>query len=386
MSPPGWIKDRTAIVGIGQTEFGKALPQSEEALAVAAIKAALDDAGIAPEEVDGLCSYTMQATEEEEIARNLGCGDIAFFARTPAGGGGGAATVGLAAMAVATGQADVAVAWRSRKRSAKVSRPWAQAGQRVGGRTMWTTPNGLIRPADEIAMLARRHMHEYGTTREHLANIALTFRAHANRNPDAVMYAKTLTREEYFKARMISEPLCLYDCCVETDGALAVVMVSSDRARDSRHTPAFIHSFAQGISAGSVMMSSYFSDDPLRTQAWACADGLWRRSDIKPEDIQVAQIYDAFTPEILLSLEAYGFCARGESGPLTEDGGITLGGRLPLNTAGGSLSEVYVHGFNLVLEAVRQIRGTSTAQVDGAEASFVSSSDGVPTGALVLRK
>jgi acetyl-CoA acetyltransferase len=386
MSTQSFIKDRAAIVGIGQTQFGKALPQSEEELAAAAIKAALDDAGLDPGEVDGLCSFAMQATDEEVIARNLGMGDLRFFARTPAGGGGGAAIVGLGAMAVATKQADVVVAWRSRKRSAKSSRVWAQTQERVAGRMMWSSPSGLIRPADEIAMLARRHMHEYGTTREHLANVALTFRAHANRNPHAVMYDKPLTREEYFAARMISEPLCLFDCCVETDGALAVVLVSSERARDLRQKPAYIHAFAQGISSGSVMMSNYFSDDPLRTQAWTCAEALWSASDIKAKDIHVAQIYDAFTPEVVLSLEGYGFCERGAGGAFTEQGNITLGGRLPLNTAGGSLSEVYVHGLNLVLEAVRQIRGTSTAQLPNVATSFVSSSDGVPTSALVLRR
>ena len=382
----GFIKDRAAIVGIGQTAFGKGLAQSEEALAAEAIKAALDDAGIDPGEVDGLCSFGMQVNEEDEIARDLGLGDLRFFARTPAGGGGGCGTVAHAALAIAAGQASVVVAWRARKRSGRASRLWAQTQERLQRRDMWTKPFGLIRPADEIAMLARRQMHDYGTTRDHFANVALAFRAHAQRNPAAFMYGKPLSREDYFAARAISEPLVLFDCCLETDGAAAVVLVSAERARDCRQAPAYVHAAAQGLTRGSAIMSTYYSDDPLRTQAWACAEALWRGSDLQAGDVRVAQIYDAFTPEVLFSLEAYGFCGRGEGGPFTEDGGIALGGRLPVNTSGGGLSEVYLHGFNLVLEGVRQIRGTSTAQVPNADCSFVSSSDGVPTSAIVLRR
>ncbi len=380
------IKDRTAIVGIGQTTFGKALPQSEEALAVTAIRAALDDAGIAPAEVDGLVAFSMEATQTDEVARDLAMGEIGFVALTPSGGGGACATVGLAAMAIATGQASVVVAWRARKRSARSSRVWAGTGARVHAREMWVRPAGVIRPADEIGLLARRHMALYGTTRDHFANIALAVRSHANRNPLAVMHEKLLDRETYHAARMIADPLGLYDCCLETDGACAVVLVSAERARDVPSKPAYVHSFAQGISADSDTMSNYFAADPLQMQSSACAEGLWRRSDFAAADVDVAQFYDAFTPEIIFALEGYGFCGRGEGGPFTDDGAIALGGKLPVNTAGGSLSEAYLHGFNLVNEAVRQIRGTSTAQVEGASVSFVSSSDAVPTSALVLRK
>jgi acetyl-CoA acetyltransferase len=379
------LKDRAAIVGIGQTEFGKGLADSEQALAVRAIRAALDDAGIAPGQVDGLCSYSMESTQADEIARDLGMGDVGFFALTPAGGGGGCATIGLGAMAIAAGQATVVVAWRARKRSAVSSRVWMGTGQRVSGREMWVRPAGLIRPVDEIAMLARRHMAVYGTTRDQLANIALAQRHHANRNPAAVMYERTLTRDAYHAARPISEPLALFDCCLETDGALAAVMVSAERARDCPSRPALIHAFGQGISNGSETMSSYFGPDPLRGQSWACAAQLWTRSEFTAEDVQVAQIYDAFTPEVILSLEGYGFCERGDGGPFTEDGALQLGGRLPVNTSGGSLSEAYIHGFNHINEAVRQIRGTSTAQVRDVQCAFVSSSDGVPTSALILR-
>jgi acetyl-CoA acetyltransferase len=223
-------------------------------------------------------------------------------------------------------------------------------------------------------------------TRDHLANVALAIRAHANRNSSALMGNRSLTRDDYFAARAISEPLCLFDCCLETDGAVAVVLSSAERARDCRQRPAYIHAFGQGISDGSTTMANYFGPDPLRTQSWACAEVLWRHSDCGPRDVACAPIYDAFTPEVIFALEGYGFCARGEAGAFTADGALGPGGRFPINTSGGSLSEAYIHGFNLITEGVRQIRGTSTSQVPEPRCVFVSSSDGVPTSAILLRR
>jgi acetyl-CoA acetyltransferase len=381
------IKDRTAIVGIGQTRFGKGIDDSELSLACKAISMAIDDAGLRPSDVDGLVMFSMENGREVEVARNVGLGDITYFGEIGYGGGAACGTVGHAALAVATGQCQVAVAWRARKRSAKGSRPWANVSQRLSGATQWTRPFGLLRPVDEIAMLARRYMHEFGATREHLANVALAFRKHANRNPDATMYEKKMTREDYMKARWISEPLCLFDNCLETDGALAVVIVAAERAKDLKQKPVYVHSFAQSIPRQHQVMTNYFCDDPLLGPSHACARLLWQRSDFTPQDVRVAQLYDAFSPLIPLSLEGYGFCQRGEGAAFTNDGALEWpNGRLPTNTAGGGMSEAYVHGFNLVLEGVRQMRGTSTSQVDGAESCLVTSGEGVPTSALLLRR
>lgn len=381
----GDLTDRAAIVGIGQTQFAKALAPSETELACVAIRAALADAGIRPDEVDGLCSYTQETSDEIEIARSVGTGDIRFFARTGFGGGAGCATVGHAAMAVATGQASVVVAWRSRKRGSG-GRPW-EGGGGLAIPAQFTKPHGVLRPVDEIALLARRRMHEYGDRREHFANIALAARRHANRNPAAVMYERTLTLEDYLGARWISEPLCLFDNCLETDGAVAVVVTSAERARDTAQTPVYIHAFAQGIPQQHITMVDYFRDDPLLTPAAIAGRELWRNAEVGPSDVDVAQIYDMFTPVVLSALEGYGFCKRGEAGPFAEEGNLEFDrGSLPCNTSGGSLSEAYIHGFNLINEGVRQLRGTSTAQVDGAEVCFVSSGDGVPTSALLLRR
>ena len=379
------MKDATAIVGIGQTRFAKKLEPTEKELACQAILAALDDAGIAPSEVDGLSSYTMETTTEVDIANNIGAGDITYFGQVGYGGGGGPGVVGQLAMAVATGQCRVGVAWRSRKRGSG-QRIWADTKTPYSISAAWTRPWGLLRPVDEISMLTRRYMHEYGATRDHLANVALAIRGHANRNPHATMYEKTMTREQYMSARWISEPLCLFDNCLESDGALACVIVAADRARDCPQPPAYIHSFSQGLPRQSNTMTNYWCDDPLTGPAWTCARQLYRGSDIQAQDIKVAQIYDAFSPLIPLSLEGYGFCKRGEGAAFTEDGALELGGRLPINTSGGGLSEAYVHGFNLITEGVRQMRGSSTAQVEGADSCLVTAGEGVPTSALILRR
>jgi acetyl-CoA acetyltransferase len=377
------LKDRTAIVGIAQTPFAKQLPGSEKKLAVEVIAAALADAGIEASEVDALSSYTMESTDQVEIAKNIGAGDVTFFSEIGFGGGAGPGCVGHVAMAVTTGQANVGVAWRSRKRGSGV-RPWTDTVNQLPTPAQWSRPQGLLRPVDEIAMLTRRYMYEYGATRDHLFNVAVACRNAALRNPEAIMHGRPMSRDDYMNARWISEPLCLFDNCLETDGALAVVVVSAERARDLPHPPAYLHSFSQGLPPQHHTMVNYWNEDPLAGPSHACAKALWRNADVTPADVKVAQIYDAFTPLIPLSLEGFGFCGRGEGAAFTENGALELGGRLPINTSGGGLSEAYVHGFNLIVEGVRQIRGTSTSQVEGADVCLVTAGEGVPTSAMLL--
>ena len=313
-----------------------------------------------------------------EIARNLGCGDVTAFAQVGYGGGAGCGVVGLAAMAVAAGQCDVAVAWRSRKRGAAATRPWANVSDRLSDARQWTRPFGMLRPVDEIAVLARRYLHEYGGTRAQLASVALTQRAYAARNPGAMLRGKPLTLDDYLSSRWISEPLCLHDNCLESDGAGAVVVCSVSRARDLRRPPVVVDAFAQALPQQHQTMTNYFGDDPLRGPSWACAARLWSLASVGPRDVDVAQLYDAFSPLVPLSLEGYGFCGRGEGLAMCE------AGSLPTNTSGGGMAEAYVHGFNLIVEGIRQLRGESPNQVEGAEVSLVTSGEGVPTSALVL--
>jgi acetyl-CoA acetyltransferase len=247
------------------------------------------------------------------------------------------------------------------------------------------TPWGLIRPVDVIGMWAHRHMHEYGTKREHFGNVAIAARKHANKNPYAMMGKKTLDMPTYLAGRVIGYPLTLYDCCLETDGALACIVTSVERARSLKQKPVLVHSVAQASGPNPVHLANYNNTKEMVTTSVFCADLLWRRSELKPKDMQSAEIYDAFTPLVITGLEDYGFCKRGEGGPFTEGGRIELGGALPVLTSGGGLSEAYVHGFNLILEGVRQIRGTSVNQVPGNKATLVTGASGVATSAVVLR-
>jgi acetyl-CoA acetyltransferase len=327
----------------------------------------------------------METTSEVEIARNLGIPNLRFFGEVGYGGGGGCAAVGHAAMAIETGWAHTVVCWRARNRGSG-GRPWAGTRAEVGGDAQFYLPFGLVRPVDQIAMLARRHMFEYGTTSEQLGAVAVAFRKHAARNPYAMM-REPIRLEDHQASRMVSDPLRKLDCCLETDGALAVVLTSLERARDLKQRPALVLAAAQGTGPEHVVMANYHAPRPLETPSLWAARELWERSGVTPSDVDCAQFYDAFTPLVVFSLEEYGFCKPGEGGPFCEHGRLEWpDGALPSNTSGGGLSEAYVHGFNLILEGVRQVRGTSTSQVRDASLCLVTSGAGVPTSALLLAR
>jgi acetyl-CoA acetyltransferase len=379
------VSRKAVIAGIGQSEFSKNIGRSERTIALEAIQQALVDAGVPPTEVDGLVRFDLEETTEVEIARNLGIGNLRFFAETGYGGGGGCATLALAALAVEAGRAHTVVCWRARNRGSG-GRPWAGTRMEVGGDPQFYIPFGLVRPVDQIAMLAARHMYEYGTTSEQFGAVAVACRKHASRNPHAMM-RKPITLRDHQESRMISEPLRKLDCCLETDGALAVVVTSAERARDLRQRPVEIRAAVQGSGPEHVVMANYHKRCFLETPSLHAARELWRQAGVEPRDIDCAQFYDAFTPLVTFSLEEYGFCKPGEGGPFSEGGRLEWpDGELPSNTSGGGLSEAYVHGFNLILEGVRQMRGTSTAQVADAELCLVTSGGGVPTSAAVLAR
>jgi acetyl-CoA acetyltransferase len=379
------IQDRVAVVGIGQLPFAKDIGRPISDTAVEAIQLALDDAGLRAEDVDGMSMLEMEDTHEVSIARRLGVENLRWWDKISYGGGASAATLMHAAAAIASGLATTVVCHRARNRGSRTSRPWSQERVLVQDDKALHTPWGLIRPVDVIGMWAHRHMHEFGTKREHFGNVAIAARRHANRNPGAMMYGRPLDMQTYLEARVIGYPLHLYDCCLETDGALACVVTSVERARDLKQKPVLVHSVAQASGPNPVHLANYNNTPAMETTSVFCAKLLWARSQLGPQDMDCAQIYDGFTPLVVMGLEVYGFCKRGEGGPFTEGGRIELGGELPVLTSGGGLSEAYVHGFNLILEAVRQIRGTSTAQVPGCRATIVTGASGVATSAAVLR-
>src|SRR5215813_7116641 len=378
------IQDRMAIVGIGHLPFAKDIGRPIGDTAVEAIQLALDDAGLAAEDVDGMSMFEMEHTHEVSIARRLGVRNLRWWDKISYGGGASCATIMHACAAIATGLATTVVCHRARNRGAKTARPWSQEKGRMLDDKALHVPWGLIRPVDVIGMWAHRHMHEYGTRREHFGNVAIAARKHANRNPNAMMHDRPLDMATYLDARPIGWPLHLYDCCLETDGALACVVTSVERARDLARKPALVHAVAQASGPNPVHLANYNNTPAMETTSVFCARALWARSELGPADIDCAQIYDAFTPLVVMGLEDYGFCKRGEGGPFTEGGRLELGGQLPVLTSGGGLSEAYVHGFNLIVEAVRQIRGSSYNQVPACRNVLVTGASGVATSAVVL--
>ncbi|MGH3351268.1 MAG: lipid-transfer protein [Nocardioides sp.] len=378
-----------AIVGIGATEFSKESGRSELQLSVEATRAALKDAGLTPGDVDGLTTFTMDTSSEIALARELGLGDLRFFSRINYGGGAACATIQQAAMAVSTGVADVVVAYRgfnerSGQRFGQVQ-SWASQQVNTNGLdNAWTYPYGLSTPAATVAMQARRYMHDYGATSADFGAVAVADRRHAATNPNAFFYQKPITLEDHQASRMIADPLHLLDCCQESDGAVAMVITSTERARDLPNPPAHIAAAAQGSAADQYVMTSYYRDEIGIPEMGVVAKGLWRQSGLTPADMDTAVLYDHFTPYVLMQLEELGFCGRGEASDFVRDGAIELGGRLPVNTHGGQLGEAYLHGMNGVAEAVRQVRGTSVNQVAGAAHVLVTAGTGVPTSGLVL--
>jgi len=389
------ISDRAAIVGIGQTAFSKHIDKTEHRIACEAIAAAIADAGLTPKDIDGLVRYDIETNSELAIIYSLGIPHLRFFAGIPSGGGAVCGTIVLAAMAVATGQANNVVCFRARNRGKRSvtgpgkfqgGRPWERAPSLLTDAYQYHIPFGLVTPAQEMAMIYRRHMHEYGTTTEHFGVVAVAQRAHAARNPHAIM-REPIALADHQRSRWIAEPLRLLDCSLECDGACAVVVTSAERARDARQRPAYILAGAQAEGPIHIQLADYFQHRHEETGARAVARQLYAMADVTPRDIDAAMFFDHFGPAVLLSLEDYGVCAPGESGPFVAAGNIAWpDGALPVNTHGGSLSEAFIHGYNHILEGVRQIRGTSTCQVQDAELVLVTSSNTDPTGAVLLRR
>jgi len=380
----------TAISGIGATEFSKESGRSELRLAVEAVAAALEDAGLEPGDVDGLVTFSADTNPEIEVARSLGMGDLTFFSRVHYGGGAACGTVHQAAMAVASGVADVVVCYRAFN-----ERSGHRFGTGVQGRPpvpnaenaqfSWYAPQGLLTPASWVAMFAQRYLHVTGATTEDFGRVAVTDRAHAATNPAAWFFGKPITLEDHQASRWIVEPMRLLDCCQESDGGQALVVTTLERARASARPPAVIRAAAQGAGAQQDMMTSYYRDDLTRLpEMGVVARQLWETSGLGPDDIQSAVLYDHFTPFVLYQLEELGFCQWGEAKEFVRDGHLGLGGRLPTNTHGGQLGEAYIHGMNGIAEGVRQVRGTSVNQVSGVEHVVVTAGTGVPTSGLIL--
>ena len=371
--------DRQAcIVGVGETEYtrwGGITDRSELALACQAITAAAADAGLNLAEVDGVASYAYDANDPWLLEESLGFRELRFKGMVWGGGGGGSyAAIAQAAAAVQSGQANCVAVFRSLCQGQ--GHRFGQGYEVPHGRN-FLTPFGMLSPPLMLAPLAQRYKQEFGITAEQFGEVALTCRDNASRNPRAVFGKRALTMEAYLASRMIADPLRLFDCCQENDGACALIVTSLDRARDLHRKPVRILAAGQGSeprwSSGGLGSHSMPAEDYGVGSGRSLAARLYGKAGIGPGDVDTVQIYDHFTPFVLMCLETFGFCSRGEGGQFVAEGHIRWPhGKLPANTSGGHLSEAYIHGLNLAVEGVRQLRGESTSQVAGAEVCVVT--------------
>ena len=380
------IRNAAAIAGIGQTEFSKDSGRSTLRMALEAILQALADAGLKPEDVDGVVKMTANNDIAEiDLLRSLNLPNLRFFHEIPHGGGAACGTIAGAVAGVTSGMADVVITFRSLNERSERRFGQSNVGGGVGGWGQDKIPHGLVTPAQWIAMFGRRYLHEYDHTTEEFGRVSVLCRKHAATNPHAMMYERPITLEDHQSSRWITEPLRLFDCCLDTDGACAAIVVSAEKAKRLRGTPAYIVAAAQGTGSRTEMMTSYQRKSLARLEeAEATAQELYRAAELEPNEIDVAEIYDHFTPMVLMALEAYGFAERGQAPRLFREGRLELNGDLPLNTHGGHLGEGYLHGFGHIIEGVRQIRGTAVNQVNDVKRCLVTSGTGVPTSGIIL--
>lgn len=389
------MRGTSAIVGVGESRYYRpgAAPETEFQLACIAIKNAAEDAGIPLEDLDGFVSYANDRNTPTRLATALGVRELRFGALAWDGGGNGVAgALALADAAVTAGYANYVVCFRALAQGqfGRFGQARERAQLRPQGADAFRVPFGLVTPAAWYAMIAKRFMHEHGVTEHALAEIALTAYDNAQRNPRAVRFGRPLSKEDYLNARWIVEPFRLFDCCQESDGAAAVIVTSAERARDLPQKPAYLWAAAQGMehrgAAGGAVGAGYNDPDFPTAHFAVVARDLWARAGLGPQDVQVAQFYENFTGMVVMALCEFGFAT-----PDTVEAWLLAGnvrwphGRLPINTSGGNLAEAYIHGFELVNEAVRQVRGTSTSQVPNVRYSLVVAGPGaLPASAALL--
>jgi len=382
--------DRVAIAGVGESTYYKhgMSPKSEFELAVEAVTRAAEDSGIPLSSIDGLCSYATDSTNPMRLASAIGIDELRYSNMVWLGGGGGvAAAVANAAAAVQVGYAETVVVFRALAQGEVRFGSGRGPGPGATGPMTYLSPHGVSSPAQTIALKTRRYMHVHGVEQGALAAIALAAYEHAQHNPRAVMYGKPLDRETYDASRWIAEPFHLYDCCQENAGAAAVIVTTTDRAADLKQAPVYFLGAAQGSAPGYDLFDH--SVDPYATANFTqVAQRLYALAGIAPADVDVAQVYENFTGAVMMSIIEHGFCEPEEANEfLTVENLLWNTGRLPLNTSGGNLAECYMHGLELVVETVRQLRGTSTCQVADAEIGLVAGGPcTAPVSSLLLRR
>jgi acetyl-CoA acetyltransferase len=383
------MKSQACIVGIGQTDYCRApgSGMSQIGLQLQASTRAVADAGLKPASIDGIMPFPNLANAEE-IAASLGCANLRFAATVHTGGAAPVASLNLAAAAVTNGMADYVLlpaGWNGYSRTRVRQTVATDVASIPGGAIArdYYLPYGFVAPPQWYSVIARRHMHEFKTRHEQLGCIAVAMRQHAQRNPAAVMCGKPLTLDEYLASPMLADPYRVLDCCLETDGAAAVVVTSAERARDLPATAVTIVSGASGQPYPADEITN--RKDFFTTGLSIAAPQAFGRAGMTPADVDAAMVYDCFTFEVLQQLEEMGFCKRGEGGEFVQEGRIAPGGSLPVNTHGGLMAEAHVLGMNHVIEAVRQLRDDAAArQVPNVETVVVTGWGDFGDGSIVI--
>ncbi|MGH7916131.1 MAG: thiolase C-terminal domain-containing protein [Candidatus Binataceae bacterium] len=390
-------RGKTAIVGIGYSEITRRPQKPLGLLAVDASRAAMADAELAPDLIDGLATYpespfagagNRDGEDVVSVAYIINhlplAADLKWYAQIETGMI--ASPIIEAVNALIAGACHYVLVWRA------LHRPRRRAGgaggaARASGGAQFVAPYGCNSIVQWHALAWQRYMHRYGANREALAALALNSRRNANLNPRAFFYREPMTHADYFNSRWIAEPLCLYDCDVPVDGAVALIITTADRARDLARPPAYIAGYGQNTSSRRTLL--HYALDDYMVCGSSLAQKLWSSAGLSPTDMDAAELYDGFNPSTLYWLEAAGFCPQGEGGAFVRSGAIALDGELPLNTFGGSLSEGRLHGMGHVAEAVYQVTGRAGEhQIQGAEA--VCAIDGSPmlrgSGLVITRE
>ncbi|MFK7894757.1 MAG: lipid-transfer protein [Myxococcota bacterium] len=368
-----------AVAGIGQTEFSKNSGRSELQLTAECTKAALEDAGLTPADVDGLVTYTIDNNEDVDLIRTMGMGEIGFSTRVPWGGAGTMASIAMAQAAIQSGLASVVVVWRAMNERSEYR--FGDASGEIksaagGGSTdiPWCFTYGAMTPMSWQALNARVYMDRYGVTNEDFGRVVVQQREYAALNPNAHFFERPITLEDHQASRWIIEPvLRLFDCCQESDGGVAIVLTSLERAKDLKQPPVAVVATQGGGHGAQIATNHYVDDLSQMSEARSAAKRLFQLADMQPKDIDAAMIYEAYSCAVHLQLEAYGFCGLGEAKDFIRDGHLSLAGDLPTNTHGGLIGEAYIHGLNSFAEGVRQVRRTATTQVKDAERAIVTS-------------
>ncbi len=370
------LRGKVAVIGVGETDYYKwgRSPDPEFKLAIEGVLKACADAGVDPRDIDGFSSYSNDRSDPSRLSAALGCKQLSFASmQWGGGGGGGSGAVANGAAAIATGQAECVVVFRALAQGQFGRFGQGARSRIVSGAGAYTLPYGLMSAAHQFAMKVNRYMHDHGVKQEALRAISMASYRHAQANPRAVMHGRELTEDAYDHSRWIVEPFHLFDCCLENDGAAAMVLVPAEKAKDFPHPPCYLLGAVSGSqhrAGATVHNTPEYASSSFPT----VAPRLYNMAQVGPADVDVLQSYENFTGGVMMSIVEHGFCTAEEVNDfLTYDNLIAPSGKLPLNTSGGNLAECYMHGLGLNIEAVRQIWGQSTSQVPGAEISMVTS-------------